>query len=944
MNPKNNLSRLALVLSTLLLPSLVLAQTRVGNLPIDEVATRSIREATTSEDFLIPWVEVLPEHATVPSPRDVLGYTVGTPGELTQVEDIYRYFEALAAASDRVEIFPLGQTFEQRDMWLVAIAEPEHLANVETYKNYLRQLADPRQTDRATAETIIGEAMPIYWITAGLHSPELGPPEMVMELAYRLAVENREPFVNIRDKVITLITPVFDVDGRARQVDWYKRNIKGHTEYFDMPPRSVPFWGHYTYHDNNRDGISITQPITKNFVRGVYEWIPTVSLDLHESVPLLYVSGGTGPYNEGISPITISEWQLLANYEISRLTGLGLEGVWTWGFYTGWYPGYMLWAPNNHNGMGRFYETFGNNSADTMERDLANSNYAGEPITERTWYRAAPPPRKLTWSMRNNTNFMQSGVIASLEMVAQSGSLFLHNFYQKGVDALEQGTREPPYAFVIPQEQTDPDSTNFMVGALGRHAIELQRATEARSYGDIDVAAGDLLVKLNQPYGPLARTLLETQEFPSDVEVPPYDDVSWTFGLVYGVDVEAIDDENVSQHPSTSFATGDAFDNELRFLPSTQLPDSGGYWIVPNRGQRELGPARFGMGDNEVRVAETPFAVGAEEYPAGSLIIDMDEVDRDEIAAALEGTSLVVIGTDNRPEVTTHELDLPRLGVYQSWTSTQNPGWVRYSLDEANVPYTLFSKDRARPGNLLREFDVILVPHMSGGTSLATIVGGIDPKWSPLPYSNTSESPNHGHILSSEDITGGLGFEGMAAFEEFVRDGGTLITLGSAGVMVTDSGILRGIIKRDAGSMNTPGSIMTAKVTDRSSPLVYGYDEITHVMRGNMPVFSVPDYDREYAPLQFGTKHWDEDESEDAAELRNEDDEDSESPPTPPLVLSGGIVFGADVIDGEPAIVSKPLDDGHVVLFSWNPLHRHVNLHDHGFVYNAILNWNDLRD
>lgn len=207
---------------------------------------------------------------------------------------------------------------------------------------------------------------------------------MVMELAYRLAVEASEPFTTIRQNVITMITPVFDVDGRTRQVDWYKRNIKGHTDYNDMPPRSVPFWGRYTYHDNNRDGISITQPITQNYINGVYEWRPTVSLDLHESVPLLYVAGGTGPYNEGASPITISEWQLLSNYEISRLSGLGLEGVWTWGFYTGWYPGYMLWATNNHSGMGRFYETFGNNSADTMDRELGNSSYAGKPVTERT--------------------------------------------------------------------------------------------------------------------------------------------------------------------------------------------------------------------------------------------------------------------------------------------------------------------------------------------------------------------------------------------------------------------------------------------------------------------------------------------------------------------------------------------------------------------------------
>ena len=131
---------------------------------------------------------------------------------------------------------------------------------------------------------------------------------------------------------------------------------------------------------------------------------------------------------------------------------------------------------------------------------------------------------------------------------------------------------------------------------------------------------------------------------------------------------------------------------------------------------------------------------------------------------------------------------------------------------------------------------------------------------------------------------------------------------------------------------------MTVKVTDNSSPLVYGYDEISYVFRGNSPIFSVPDYDREYSPLQFGVKEYD-DGSDDESDAEDSEG-DSDSPPK--LVLSGGIVRGADVIDGEPAIVSKSLDRGHVVLFSWNPMHRHVNHHDHAFVYNAILNWNDL--
>ena len=917
------------------------AQALLGDLAVDQVATDSILAATTDEDYLTRWVDALPDHVDVPSPREVLGYTVGTPGELTQVEEIYGYFEALAAASERVQVFSLGQSFEQRDMLVVAIADAGHIADIDVYKGYLDALSDPRVTDRAAAEQTIEQALPVFWMTAGLHSPELGPPEMVMELAYRLAVETREPFASIRQNVITLITPVFDVDGRARQVDWYRRNIKGHTDYFDMPPRSVPFWGHYTYHDNNRDGISITQPITRNYNNGVYEWRPTVSLDLHESVPLLYVAGGTGPYNEGVSPITIGEWQLLANYEISRLAGLGLEGVWTWGFYTGWYPGYMLWATNNHNGMGRFYETFGNGSAETMERDLSNSRYAGEPVIDRTWYRAAPPPKKLTWSMRNNTNFMQSGVIASLEMVAQNRKMFLSNYYQKGVDALEKGTEDAPYAYVIPQQQRDPDSANFMVGALHRHAIEMQRAGVDGEYGEVEVKAGDILIKLNQPYGPLARTLLEEQDFPSDVEVPPYDDVSWTFGLVFGVETRAIDDEAVLSHSAVPFEESDLF------IAPSALPAASEVWAIAHHGQRELGPARFALGDIDVLAAEAGFEANGQDFPAGSLLIevgDLNNRERDRVQQVLGDTRLVVANLTGMPDVATHELDLPRFGVYQSWTSTQNAGWVRYSLDQAEIPYTLFSKDRARRGNLQREFDVILIPHMSGGTSLAQIIGGVDPKWSPLPYTNTSETPSHGHILSSDDITGGMGFEGMAAFEAFIREGGTLITLGSAGVIASDSGILRGINKLASGSMNTPGSVMTVKVTDDSSPLVYGYDEISHVFRGNGPVFSVPDYDREYSPLQFGTKHWDEDAEEEAeesaaAETGGDDEDDA---PDPPLVLSGGIVQGSDVIDGAAAIVSKSLDDGHVVLFSWNPMHRHVNLHDHAFVYNALLNWNDL--
>ena len=112
-------------------------------------------------------------------------------------------------------------------------------------------------------------------------------------------------------------------------MDWYYRYTRARTQWDDGFPRSAPYWGKYVFHDNNRDGIQISQELTKSIYRSYFEWFPVVSLDLHESVPLLYISTGTGPYNETLDPITIGEWHLFAQNEVTQLTAQGLPGVWT---------------------------------------------------------------------------------------------------------------------------------------------------------------------------------------------------------------------------------------------------------------------------------------------------------------------------------------------------------------------------------------------------------------------------------------------------------------------------------------------------------------------------------------------------------------------------------------------------------------------------------------
>ncbi|MDP7638658.1 MAG: M14 family zinc carboxypeptidase, partial [Candidatus Hydrogenedentes bacterium] len=725
---------------------------------VDEASTADIHRYTTEPRYLTPMVSFIPEHSVVPSPRDFLGYTVGTEGKLTHPREEEAYFEALAAASANVNLLSMGVTEEKRNTMLVVVSSAENLTRMNEWKGYTRTLADPRAVSEAQAREVAAKGKPIMHITAGLHSPETGPPEMVMELAYRLAVSMHPGIVEIRDSVILLITPITDVDGRARVVEWYERYTKNYDACEFMPPNSPPYWGKYTYHDNNRDGVQLTQKLTTNFLNSFNEWHPVYSIDLHESVPLMYVSGGTGPYNTTLDPLVVREWQLAASWELAELQKAGLPGVWTWGYYTGWNPGYLLWITNNRNSMGRFYETFGNSHAGTFERDLSNSSFAGKKTTSRQWYRPDPPDEKVMWSLRNNTNYMQSGILASLTFTARNGSMLLYNFWQKGKNSIEKGKNEPPHAFVIPEDQEQRFRLAYLLNQLRKHGLEVHRANADFELEDGEFNEGDYIVRADQPYGNHVRNLLETQEFPSDAQWRPYDDVSWTYGLVYRVKTVAIEDAVVlSDVDMTRVEEPQAFPGSVGAGPKVAA------FAVKQHGDNSMITARYRLRRHNVTASEEAFEAQGESFPLGSWIIP----NRGGVRGALEDVArdcmLNFVALDEYPDVETHALDLPRIALYHNWVSTQNDGWIRYTLEQAEVPYTYINDDDIRRAGLRGHFDVIVMAHL--GASLKSLIHGRDTKFGPMAYTKTRRFGAHGVLDSSRDITGGFGFRGMANLE-----------------------------------------------------------------------------------------------------------------------------------------------------------------------------------
>src|SRR5581483_558118 len=238
--------------------------------PIDEAATAKIHQYTTAPELNSPLTDYLPASKTVPEPGAVLGDVAGAPGILPYTADVNRYFRMLAAATPRVQVVSIGKSEEGRERIAVAVSSEENLRRLKENDAKLAQLADPRSLgmDDAKAEALVTSAVPVYYVTGTIHSPETGAPTALMELAYRLAVDESPYVQEIRNHLVTLITPVVEVDGRDRMVDVYR----WHLAHPDSPLPRLVYWGHYVAHDNNRDAMALTLSLSRQVLDTYLGW------------------------------------------------------------------------------------------------------------------------------------------------------------------------------------------------------------------------------------------------------------------------------------------------------------------------------------------------------------------------------------------------------------------------------------------------------------------------------------------------------------------------------------------------------------------------------------------------------------------------------------------------------------------------------------------------
>jgi hypothetical protein len=699
------------------------------------------------------------------------------------------------------------------------------------------------------------------------------------------------------------------------------------------------------------------------------------------------------------------EWQMMGWNNVSEMTKFGMPGVFTHGTFDTWSPSYLMFTAATHNGISRLYETFGNGGADTEERTLRPNEYA------RTWFKQNPPLPKAKWSQRNNNNYEQTGLLTALNYFANNNKLFLRNYYLKSKRAIEKARTEGPAAYVFPADDSRPGGQAELLALMQEQGCEVQRATAAFTVmmpgkkparggrggrGGAEPTdgeatdgaaakaekpkpeprtfpAGSYLIRMDQPFSRIADTLLDYQYWATnDPQKSIYDDTGWTFGELGNTQVARVADLKVLDAPMTRV--------EGAVKAPGGVEGSGETFLINHNADNALFALRYRFAAASFDAAEEPFEAGGHKFNRGSFIVHGAPAAELNRAAAELGVRAYAVA--EAPTVKTHPVKAARIAIMHTWLGTQSEGWWRQALDGFRIPYDYFSTQKAAGMDLRAKYDVIIFgPGVRGNPQ--TIISGMPMYGNPLPWKTTELTPNIGKIDSTDDIRPGLGWAGLDRLQEFVRQGGLLITAADSDAFATTFGFTPGVSTGASQRLKVTGSVLRTKQVDAASPIAYGYSDNLAVYAMNPPIFNLSNMagggggrggrggaeDRERPTGRGTADESDMPEGRAPAEIPEEPhaqpweatpltDEQMRNPISviPPaqhprvvlrwananeLLVSGLLDGGADLAQ-HPAVIDSPYGQGHVVLFANNPFWRGETKGSYFLVFNAILNFDHL--
>ena len=701
--------------------------------------------------ILVLWLGLAPVAAAqpIPDPTDFFGFEIGTDGEMARYPKILEYLQLLAERSDRVEYEERGITTLGHPYVLATISSPENLARMDRLVEINHRLNDPRGLSEADAMALAREGVPSYFLYATIHSTEVGNTQTLITIAHRLATDMSPEIVDTLDNIVLLVVPSQNPDGQILVIDhWYE--TKG-TAY----NRTYPdLYHHYAGHDDNRDWFMFTQKETRLALDIHRELKPQITHDMHQmgsTGARIFVPPFQDPHDPNIHPLLLEGQAQIGTAMAAALIAEGKGGV----VYD---QQYDLWAPARqymlYHGQPRILTEI---ASARLADPFVNPAGADVPLGPQDARVNFPLPYdRGTWRLGDIVDYGFTAVFAALEQVAKNRTTWMENYYRVHRDWVERD--EAPYAFVVSADQRDPFETYELLELLHTGEVEIHQARGPFTAGGESYPAESWVIRLAQPAGAFAKTMLERQVYPDlryypgGPPIPPYDVTAQTLGLLMGVDVDQIDE------PVRA-------DLELletivpRRTPMPPVP-GWGYLIGPGSNAAFLAVARLQRAGVPVYRANGRFESDGHTYEPGTWLVPPSRPAAEILDGVSRETGLVVGGANHAPDVTGFRLrPQTRIGLWRA-ANNMPGGWMRWLFEQYEFGHVEISSLDFE-GDLSKIYDVIVLP---AGTTRTRIVSGLDPDQHDERW----------------QWAAGVGEAGWRKLAQWVRDGGTLVALGSA--------------------------------------------------------------------------------------------------------------------------------------------------------------------
>ena len=836
--------------------------------------------------------------ASIPTLQQVAGHDFRA--EITPPAQVVAYMRALAAAApDRAVLMETGQTWEGRPTLMMVIGNADRIARLDAIKADLRRLADPRSLSGDEAEALLTELPVVTALVHGVHGNEISSSGAAMAEAYHLLAAQGDPVVDlILSESLILIDPMQNPDGRARFV---LQNALGRARWEDSEPASAehdePWPGgrvnHYLF-DLNRDWFAQTQPETRSRVRTLLEFMPHVVIDLHEM-------GGNSTYYFPPNAVPGNTWTTDEQRALTDIFGqANAEAFDSRGFayfnrdtYDAFYPGYGVSWPMAQGAIGATYEQASARGLVLLKSDGDYLTY-GDGVTHHF-----------------------TAAIRTAETAARNRDRILRSFHDFRSTAVDMGAETPEYVLTSAH---DPGMAERLAQTLVMNGIRVNKPLEPFEVnGRTLPVRGTYIVPMEQPAHRLVRNLLDPHT-PMDPDFVQrqierradrlsdqiYDVTAWSMPSLW--DVELI---------QTTRATGAnviSMNDTRQLADVASLPATTVGYLMPWGTAGAAATAELLRDGIRVRSAGGAFTLNGRDYAVGTAIIrtadNGPDLPRRLARIALRHRAEVVPIDDSyvREGMSlgsnrVRHLKEPRvLLVYDRPGSTYSVGWARYVLERRYGQKTTAVRTSSLGRVLLSNYDVIVFP--SGNYSGAVSQAMLDrlQNW----------MTDGGTMITMAESTRWAARSGLLATSAERRGGRAEGEAPAAGgVMDQPINFLDAIAPADEAPEQTPGAIVRT-LLDTSHWLTSGTDGEIGVMVEGTRIFRPMTLDR-------GTN---------IGRYAEVDD----------LVMGGIVWEGAQPqLASKPYLMHQPMGRGRIIAFAEDPNFRAYAEASQLLFINAVL-------